>query len=386
MNAENAIENFYRKLIDGLNNEYEELYESIGNKKLRILFSTLHTSLLNLFDSMNDRLPTVNESAHFWADPSRELIQAIEIIESLERSLKKSDFSFCIDEYYRERLTLCKAFLKKTGGSAIPPNTEKMELYYTIPIFSPENSIVIENPKNISDLNLIGKGSYAQVFKYFDKYYAKSFALKRANKDLDKKELSRFNLEYDQMRALNSPYVLEVFGYNKEKNEYVLEFMDSSLDDYILKNNTKLTSQERSRLCAQIIKAFLYIHSKNILHRDISPKNILLKIYDDVVVVKIADFGLVKVVDSNLTSLNTNFKGYFNDPGLVVEGFDKYNILHETYALTRIIYYVLTGKTTTSKVPDNMRGFIEKGLSSDKQVRFKSVDELSCFFQNIKLN
>jgi regulator of sigma D len=101
MNAENAIENFYRKLIDGLSNEYEELYESIGNKKLRILFSTLHTSLLNLFDSMNDRLPTVNESAHFWADPSRELIQAIEIIESLERSLKKSDFSFCINEYYR---------------------------------------------------------------------------------------------------------------------------------------------------------------------------------------------------------------------------------------------------------------------------------------------
>jgi len=42
----------------------------------------------------------------------------------------------------------------------------------------------------------------------------------------------------------------------------------------------------------------------------------LLKKYDDVVVVKIADFGLVKVVDSDLTSASTNFKGYFNDPSL----------------------------------------------------------------------
>ncbi|XQF94187.1 protein kinase domain-containing protein (plasmid) [Pseudoalteromonas espejiana] len=49
------------------------------------------------------------------------------------------------------------------------------------------------------------------------------------------------------------------------------------------------------------------------MHRDISPKNILLKEYDDVAVVKIADFGLVKIVDSELTSENTDFKGYYND-------------------------------------------------------------------------
>lgn len=261
-----------------------------------------------------------------------------------------------------------------------------MELYYTIPIFYPENSIAIENQKNISNLKLIGQGSYGQVFKYFDEFYVKSFALKRANKDLTQKELDRFKREYKQMKSLNSPYVLEVFGYNEEKKEYVLEFMDASLDGYITTNNTKLTFQEKSKLGFQILKAFSYIHSKNILHRDISPKNILLKKYDNVVVVKIADFGLVKVVDSDLTSLNTNFKGYFNDPGLVVEGFDKYDVLHETYALTRILYYVLTGKTSTDKVPENMKTFIEKGLNSDKHVRFKDIGELSCAFQSIKPN
>ena len=74
MNAENAIESHYRKLSDILNNEFEDLYESIKNDKLRILFSTLHSSATSLFDSMNNRLPTDKDSAHFWAEPSRELV------------------------------------------------------------------------------------------------------------------------------------------------------------------------------------------------------------------------------------------------------------------------------------------------------------------------
>ncbi|MGD1862607.1 MAG: protein kinase [Leptolyngbyaceae cyanobacterium] len=383
MNIENAIESHFRKLSDSLNNEYEKLYESIGNEKLRIILSTLHSSVIEQFDSMNDRLPTTDEPAHFWADPSRELIKSIEIIEALEQSLRKSEFAFTIEDYYRGRIAHCKTFLSRSGGSTIPPNTEKIELYYTIPIFSIQNSIAIENRNNISNLQIIGEGSYAKVFKYFDSFYLRTFALKRAKKDLNPKEIERFRREYDQMRELSSPYVLEVFGYNGKNKEYVMEFMDESLDKYIAKNNKKLSFQDRVKLGSQIIRAFSYIHSKNILHRDISPKNILLKNYDDVVVVKIADFGLVKIQNSDLTSMNTDFKGYFNDPGLVVEGFNKYGVLHETYALTRTLYYVLTGRTRTDNAPDNLRDFVHRGLSSDKALRYQDVDELRQAFQNI---
>lgn len=386
MNAENAIESHYRKLSDILNNEFEELYESIKNDKLRILFSTLHSSVISLFDSMNNRLPTLEDSAHFWAEPSRDLIKSIEVIEALERSLKNSDYAFYIDEYHRDRFTLCKSFLSKSGGSPIPPYTEKLELYYTIPIFFPLSSIKIENKNNTADLKSLGSGSYADVYKYFDSFYLKNFALKRAKKELNAKEIQRFKREYEQMSTLSSPYVLEVYGYNEKNNEYVMEFMDSSLDKYMSKNNSKLSYQDRVKLGLQILKAFSYIHSKNILHRDISPKNILLKEYDDVAVVKIADFGLVKIVDSELTSANTEFKGYYNDPSLMTEGFDNYSILHETYALTRILYYVLTGKSKTERPPENVRAFIERGLNSNKTVRFKDTDELRKAFQSIAPN
>ncbi len=383
MNAENAIESHYRQLSEILNDEFKHLYDSIKNDKLRILFSTLHSSITSLFDSMNNRLPTDEGSAHFWAEPSRELIRAIETIESLERSLKNSEYAFYIEEYHRERFAFCKNFLSKSGGSAIPPYTEKLELYYTIPIFIPQSSIKIENQVNTADLNPLGSGSYANVYKYFDSFYLKNFALKRAKKDLNAKEIQRFRREHEQMSMLNSPYVLEVYSYNEKNNEYVMEFMDSSLDKYISKNNAKLSFQDCVRLGLQILKAFSYIHSKSILHRDISPKNILLKEYDDVAVVKIADFGLVKIVDIELTSNNTDFKGYYNDPSLVTEGFDNYSILHETYALTRILYYVLTGKSKTEKAPENVRAFIERGLSSDKAIRFKDIEELRKAFLTI---
>lgn len=179
------------------------------------------------------------------------------------------------------------------------------------------------------------------------------------------------------MRNFSSPYIVEVYRYDDEKNEYIMEYMDNTLDSYIKENNNKLKYEQRKRIARQVLEAFRYIHSKNILHRDISPKNILVKEYESLPIIKIADFGLVKVPDSTLTTVNTEFKGYFNDPLLKLEGFDKYDIVHEIYALTYIVYYIMTGKTNTSKIKDNnLKMYVEKGLNSDKEKRFKNVEEM----------
>lgn len=50
-----------------------------------------------------------------------------------------------------------------------------------------------------------------------------------------------------------------------------------------------------------LIKRYQYIHNKGIAHRDLKPENVLLT-RDDPPIVKVADFGLAKVVDS-LTAL-----------------------------------------------------------------------------------
>ena len=102
----------------------------------------------------------------------------------------------------------------------------------------------------------------------------------------------------------------------------------------------------------------------------------MLKQYDDVLVVKLSDFGLVKIADSDLTSTNTEFKGSLNDPALRIEGFKNYGLLHEIYALTLLCAFVLTGKQRWDKITNStIKSFIEKGTNPVKEERFKSLDE-----------
>ena len=388
MNVENYIESQYRELLScsQINAEYSNLYKSFRNQKLREMFMTLHHDLVGLFRTMNERLPTGEHEAHFWAEPSRDLIKRIEIIFSLVSSLKETPLAFQIDPYYLDLLTRCREFLSSSGGSALPPNMAKVELYYTLPIFLPLSSITISHKQQdfTFELKLIGSGSYANVYKYKDTFYNRPFILKRAKKELTDKEVARFKREFDVMNDLSSPYILEVYCYNPDKNEYIMEYMDYTLDGYIAAHNSTLTIIQRKGIAQQILRAFDYLHSKGHLHRDISPKNILIKEYDDTLVVKLSDFGLVKIPDSTLTTVNTEFKGYFNDPALVVEGFNTYSIVHETYALTRVIYFVMTGKTNTEKIANqNLRAFVERGLNPDKSKRFQNIRDMVSAFKTI---
>lgn len=378
MDINNFIENIYRELSDIISPEYIELYENIKNERLKTILSTLHAALISSFKTMNERLPTTSYEAHFWADPSRALMKEIEITERLQRGLKKSPYSIEIDSYYQELIKKCNSFLNRSGGSSIPQNMDKVELYYTLPIFKSMDAIEkTSNPIISSNLKIIGEGSYAHVYKYKDEFYGKNFVLKRAKSNLDDKEIVRFKKEFEEMSKLASPYIVEVYNYNEDKNEYVMEHMDYSLYDYINKYNANINKNQRKYIGNQVLRAFNYIHSKGLLHRDISPRNILIREYEDTVVVKIADFGLVKVPESDLTSLQTDVKGSFNDPALFIDGFSKYDLGHEIYALTRLLCYIMTGKVNMDKIEDKkLKSFMSDGMNPDKDKRYKSLNEL----------
>ena len=112
--------------------------------------------------------------------------------------------------------------------------------------------------------------------------------------------------------------------------------------------------------------------------------DVFIKHYDDVDVVKIGDFGLVKIPESNLTSLLSELKGSLNDPDLINVGFGNYEMRHETFALTRLCYYILTGKTNIDRQKDGtIKAFWEKGTNPDKSKRFSSVDELKRAIKSI---
>ena len=66
----------------------------------------------------------------------------------------------------------------------------------------------------------------------------------------------RFKREYEEMKELSSPYILEVYRYLEDKNEYIMEYMDYTLDSYIAKSNTKLSDFQRKGIAQQVLRAF----------------------------------------------------------------------------------------------------------------------------------
>ncbi|CAM4219650.1 protein kinase family protein [Paenibacillus alkaliterrae] len=369
---------------------YDDYYEDVENESLRQIFPLLHAVMNNLFAFMNQKL-SPGYGGHFNADPSRDLIDVIEAFQKLQANLKKSSVAFELDQYYMDLITRCNVFLSKSGGSTIPSDFPMIELIEHRAIFSMMNVVEVKRSpsKEAFQTRLIGGGSYAQVFKYKDPHYNRWFALKRAKADLTTKELQRFKNEYEITRKLNSPYVIEAYNYNDEKNEYTLEYANGgTLADYIRANNTKLDMQDRLKLIGQLFNAFIYIHEKEILHRDISYHNILIQHYDEPwTVLKISDFGLVKIPESSLTSIDSSVKGSLNDPDLTKVGFANYEVRHEIYALTQVVNFILCGKKHGNGIYSKRQGvkeFLLQGLAADINERFSSVKDMAEAFRSVR--
>lgn len=359
---------------------YRSFYYDVSNGDLKDIFAILHSQLNDLFSFMNDR-NNPGFGGHFNAEPSRELLDIYEQIRLIQATLK-DEFPFDIDAGYAETLKTCRGFLSKYGGSRIPVNFPIINIVEGKPIFSLANSTAVQGPTGNSSvkLQLIGEGSYAKVFKYKDPNYGSYFAIKRAKDYLRPDELVRFKNEYIDLKALDSPFIIKAYQYNQEKDEYTMEYADFTLEKFIFTRNSSLPFNERKSMIIQMLKAFEYIHAQDLLHRDISYHNILVKCFDDGTnMVKVSDFGLVKRPESALTRQGTDVKGAINDySDLDAVGFENYEMRHETYAIAKVIYYILTGRQSGYNRENNaeLKNFLLKAISSNKEDRFTSVKEM----------
>ena len=165
---------------------------------------------------------------------------------------------------------------------------------------------------------LIGEGSYAHVYSYKEIISKKKFVIKKLKTDGDvtEKESERFKLEFERMKSISSPYIVEVYSYDNTDNSYTMEWCDKTLLKYINENNNKdfMTFDFRKKIVFQFFEGLKIIHSKEILHRDLSFNNILVKEYDDnVIVIKISDFGISKDLDLSLTNTGSEIRGTIVD-------------------------------------------------------------------------
>lgn len=98
----------------------------------------------------------------------------------------------------------------------------------------------------------------------------------------------------------------------------VFEFVDTDLSK-IIKSNQYLSAEHIQYILYQILDGLKYIHMTNVIHRDLKPANILISCND--CMVKIADFGLSRVVGSDLIVPHpADHHYYYYDAGEEEEG------------------------------------------------------------------
>ena len=109
----------------------------------------------------------------------------------------------------------------------------------------------------------------------------------------------RFEQECRFLNDMKHPHIVEYLGTSHDPESGLLvllmELMDESLTHFLERSQQPLAYNIEVELCHDIAQALAYIHSKEIIHRDLSGNNVLLLAGR----AKITDFGMSKLLDSN---------------------------------------------------------------------------------------
>ncbi|ETV86541.1 CMGC/MAPK protein kinase, variant 2 [Aphanomyces astaci] len=159
-------------------------------------------------------------------------------------------------------------------------------------------------------VRVLGKGSYGQVAEAYDTIGNKRVAIKKINNVFDQEvDCKRLYREIYILRHLRHPEVITLLdvlqppSYATFNDLYlVFEFVDTDLHKLIM-SPQYLTTRHIQVFLYQLLCALKYIHSANVIHRDMKPANILV---NEDCTLKICDFGLARVVDEAILKENAH--------------------------------------------------------------------------------
>lgn len=351
---------------------YEEMYNSVPQGNLLAYF---HESLDKHFTTINKCAKT---NGHFWAANSVELLDLMEVIEEDLDSLQRAGVLVALTDTYQQQTDYLNEWVSHSGGSPIPKDFAPLEVSRYAPIFvsRDDTTMTVRSADEKVDLKPVGEGSYAIVFSYVDPRYGKKFAVKRAKRSNSPRDLERFRREFTKLSALSFPHVVEVYRYDDDRNEYTMECCDTNVRDFIRKHNNTLSFNVRRTLALQCLYGLNFLHQNDVLHRDVSPQNVLLRLYDQgAFAAKIADLGLLKDLTQDFTKTQTELRGTRLDPAL--ESMADFRIEHEMFSVGWLLWFIFAGREgLTAKDVGSVADLVRRCVHSDTARRPKSTLEL----------
>ena len=189
----------------------------------------------------------------------------------------------------------------------------------------------------------IGKGAFGKVNLGLHILTGRLVAIKTFNKKKIKTERSKAKIyhEINLMKNLRHTSVVKIFD-TFETDKYIFIIMENIAGGDLLsfvKKRTKLNEKMSKYIFKQLLEALKYIHSKNIVHRDIKLDNVLIDLNNNI---KLCDFGVGKMVHENEVLLDQcGTPAYIAPEILANKGYDGFGV--DVWSSGVVLYTMLSG-------------------------------------------
>ncbi len=208
----------------------------------------------------------------------------------------------------------------------------------------------------------LGRGAMGITYKALDTNLRMAVALKVINSRFLNSDLARqrFVREARSAAKLRHRNVASVFhlGMTHDAYFYAMEFIDGETVESLIRRSGPQPPLTALRIALQVARALNAAQQHGLVHRDIKPANLMLVREDEELCVKVIDFGLVKVLESDReedgdddaspTVVGAGFFGtpHFASPEQLRE--EKIDVRSDIYSLGATLWYMLAGEAPFS--------------------------------------
>lgn len=248
-------------------------------------------------------------------------------------------------------------------------------------------------------IDKVGSGGMADVYKAKCHSLNRYVAIKilKSQFSSDTNFVTRFKAEAQSVAGFSHPNVVGVYdvGDDDELHYIVMELVEGITLKRFIERKQKLEVKDAVGIAIQICQALEVAHNNHVIHRDIKPQNIIISRDGKV---KVADFGIAKVVSGNTYSSHAIGSVHYLSPEMARGGFSDER--SDIYSLGVTLYEMLTGQvpftadntvsvallhlqgeatpiqTLNPDVPNSVELIVEKCMQKKPERRYQSATEL----------